>query len=68
MGDLEATYQQRLATVRALLDHHDGALPDAPSRQQLTDFAYGNVKAEEPSMTWAIAERAVLALLEERRG
>lgn len=51
------TYDELLAEVRVLQDA--GKLPTRPTRDQRIDWAYGNTKIENSTITREMAERAV---------
>lgn len=54
---MNKTYEELLSEVRSLQDA--GRLPTRPTREQRADWAYGNTKIENSSVTREMAERAV---------
>lgn len=54
---MNKTYEELLSEVRDLQDA--GRLPMHPTRDQRVDWAYGNTKIENSTITREMAERAV---------
>jgi hypothetical protein len=54
---MKKTYEELLSEVRLLQDA--GQLPTRPTREQRIDWAYGNTKIENNTITREMAERAV---------
>jgi hypothetical protein len=54
---MDKTYEELLNEVRVLQDA--GRLPIRPTREQRVDWAYGNTKIENSTVTREMAERAV---------
>jgi hypothetical protein len=54
---MSKSYEELLAEVRRLQDA--GRVPVRPTREQRSDWAYGNTKIENSDVTREMAERAV---------
>jgi hypothetical protein len=54
---MKKTYEELLSEVRLLQDA--GRLPVRPSRDQRIDWAFGNTRIENSTVTREMAERAV---------
>jgi hypothetical protein len=61
---MNKTYDELLSEVRVLQDA--GRLPLRPTREQRIDWAYGNTKIENSTITREMAERAVDAEPEKK--
>lgn len=57
MREIEKSYEELLEAVTQL--QREGKLPARPTRAQIADWAYGNTKIENDSVTREMAETAV---------